>query len=280
LLLVGALVGGIAFFVKRRKKTAPVLGAPITAATPLSPSVAAPAVAPVQPSESIAEPVDPASLSLAPSEVVVLKGDLFAPSAGVLNSWKLVGTETKVSTPPLAQNMFAAAFLALEKAGDVRLEQGKKKVTFGLREVDTVLVIPNGQSTHWPAGSFEAKILTSARNRQASNSNTIKDIVYDALGQDASVVWSWALSLAHQGMASRGILGAEARKGLLSSGQTQYTLTPATSAALTRANPAAIQQLLQSCAQGRPGLFQLLNNEIKVGLKSRQEASDSGPSFD
>jgi hypothetical protein len=221
--------------------------------------------------------------SLAPSEVVALRGELFASPAGVLNSWKVVGTETKVSGPPLAQNMLAAAFLAVEQAGDVHLVQDKKKATLGLREVDTVLVVPTGQSVHWPAGSMEARIITSAGNRQASGRNNVKDIVYDILESDASLVWDWALRLAHRGLANRGLLNAEVKKGILSSGLANYSLTSAASAALAASSPAAVQQLLQACQKERPALFQLLNKEIKQGFDSRKEASSSdsgGPDLD
>jgi hypothetical protein len=269
LVVIGAIVGGVVFFKKRRKKAAP-------AAVPTSQSgpAPAPAAAPAQPAGSTPGRTGPADLSLAPSEVVALKGDLFAPSAGMLNSWKLAGSETKVSGPPLAQNMLAAAFLALEQAGDVRLEQGKKKATLGLREVDTVLVTPTGQPSNWPAGSFEAKIIASARTRQSSNRNNIKDIVFDILEQNAGLVWDWALRLAHNNMAKRGLLGSEAKKGLFS-GPARYSLTPATSAALAQANPAEIQQLLQASGKSRPEFFQLLNKEIKKGLDSRKEAADT-----
>jgi hypothetical protein len=209
--------------------------------------------------------------SLTPSEVVALRGDLFAPSAGALNSWKLVGGDKKVSGPPLAPNMFAAAFLALEKAGDARLVQSKKKAALG-REVDTVMVAPTEQTSNWPAGSFEAKIITSARNRQPSGRNNINDIVFDVLEKNAVVVWDWALRLAHNSMEKRGLLKLEAKKGFFS-GPAHYTLTPAASAPLAQANPAEIQQMLQSFAKERPEVFQLLNKEIKSGFDARLKSS-------
>jgi hypothetical protein len=172
--------------------------------------------------------------------------------------------------------MLAAAFLALEKAGDLRLVQGKKKATLGLREVDTVLVIPGGQSFRWPEGSFEAKISASSRNLQASSRNNVKDLVHNVLGENASLVWDWALRLAHNGMAKRGALEAEIKKGLLSSGLAQYNPTPQSNDALGQANLAEIKQLLQSCETNRPELFQLLNKEIKKGFDSRKEAADAG----
>jgi hypothetical protein len=277
LVVLGAIVGGIVFFVKRGKKAAPPSPAPAATAAPPSQSVA-----PTQPAGSGPEQPGLAGLSLTPSEVVALKGDLFAPSAGILNSWKLAGSEAKVSGPPLAQNMLAAAFLALEQAGNVSLEQGKKKATLGLREVDTVLVTPTEQPSNWPPGSFEARIITSARARQASSRNNVKDITFDALEEDAGLVWNWALRLAHNGLAQRGLLNAEVKKGLLSSGLAQYSLSPATSAALAETDPAEVRQLLGSCEKDRPKLFQLLNKEIKKGFDSRKEApeGDDGGGFE
>lgn len=281
LVLLGAIGGGITFFVKRSKKASTVSRLPVTPASNLH-STPGPAVAAAQPAASHPEGTNPDSLPLVPSEIVALRGDVFAPSAGVFNSWKLAGSETKVSGPPLAQVMLAAAFLALEKAGDIRLAQGKKKAALGLREVDTVLVIPGEQSYSWPEGSFEARISSSSRNLQDSNRNNVKDLVHNALGEDASLVWDWALRLAHSGMAKRGLLEAEAKKGLLSGGLTRYNLTPQTHDALSRANPEEIRALLQSCERNRPGLFQLLNHEIKKGFDSRKEAPDTdigGPDF-
>lgn len=209
--------------------------------------------------------------SLTPSEVVALRGDLFSPSAGAINSWKLVGGDKKVSGPELAANMFAAAFLGLEKAGDARLVPSKKKAALG-RQVDTVLVAPTAQTPNWPAGSFEAKILTSARNGQAKDRNNINDITFDVLEKNTSLVWVAALRLAHDSMAKRGLLQVEAKKGLFS-GPGGYTLTPAASVPLAQANPPEIQQMLQSFAKERPEISQLLNKEIKSGFNARGKGS-------
>jgi len=283
LLFIGAIVGGIVFFANRRKKAAPGSATTAVTAAPPSHSTAAPAAASVQSASLGQEQSVMAGESLAPSEVVALRGELFASSAGVLNSWQVVGREMKVSGPPLAQNMLAVAFLAMEQAGDARLVQDKKKATLGLREVDTLLVVPTGQSSNWPAGSMEARIIASANTRQASGRNNVKDIVNDVLEKDAGLVWDWALRLAHNSMANRGLLNAEVKKGILSSGLAHYSLTPAANAALAESNPAEIQQLLQSCQTDRPAFFQLLNKEIKQGFDSRKEASSSdsgGPDLD
>lgn len=211
--------------------------------------------------------------SLTPSEVVALRGDLFSPSAGAINSWKLAGGETKVSGPQLAANMFAAAFLGLEKAGDASLVPSKKKAFLG-REVDTVVVTPSDQTSSWPAGSFEAKIMASARNGQAKGHNNIKDIVFDVLEKNASLVWDSALRLAHNGMANRGLLQLEAKKGLFS-GPAKYTITPAASAVLAQAQPAEVQQLIQCCAKDRPAVSQLLNKEIASGFAARRKGDSN-----
>jgi hypothetical protein len=258
LLVLGAIGGGIAFFVRRNKRTATM--PPVT--QPASPAV-------VQPERS--ERPAAATGDLTPSEVVALRGDLFAPAAGALNSWKIAGSEAKVSGQPLAQNMLAAAFLALERAGDAHLTQSTKKGMLG-RQVDTVLVTPTQHSASWPAGSFEAKILTAARSRQASGRNNVNDIVFEILEQDAGLPWQWALQLAHNAMARRGLLMMEAPKGFLS-GAPKYSLASTASDALTQASAAEAQQLLQSCAQERPGVFQLLTKEIKSGLDARTKSS-------
>jgi hypothetical protein len=167
--------------------------------------------------------------------------------------------------------MLVTAFLALEQAGDVHLVPSKRKAMLG-RQVDTILVTPSQHSSNWPAGSIEAKILASARNRQTEGRNTTNDIVFQILEQDASLPWQWALHLAHSAMTRRGLLNAATQKGLFS-GLAQYSLTDGVSDALARVDAAAVQQLLQSYAKERPDIFQLLTKEIKAGLDARTKSS-------
>lgn len=311
LAMLGLLGGGIAFFLNRRKaarakSTLPSAPYPQPSVSKASPeyagSAAAQAPAPVPytptpaqadpapqtpaaaPSATLGTPSAPAPVpaaaptpngnSLTPSEIVLLRGEAFAPSAGMMNSWKVIGSENKVSGPPFALAAISAAFLALEQSGSVRLEDGRKKATLGLREVDTVDVIPNGSGVDWPAGSYEARIMEIAIRGISNKTPNVRDIVFHLLEEDSHVVWDWAVRIGHRGLGQRGLLDATVEKGFLKSGLTKYSMPASTAAMLTPDRVAAVQALLNEAQRQRPELMKVMHKEIKSAFGARQESAD------
>jgi hypothetical protein len=88
-------------------------------------------------------PQHAAPLVFTPSERVFLFGDRFARPAGMLGYGEVVLTSgAKVSADDLAVHTIAAAYLACEQAGAVRLEPRQGKAMFGLMKTSDLHVVP------------------------------------------------------------------------------------------------------------------------------------------
>ena len=83
-----------------------------------------------------------------PSEVVILNGERFAPSASVLNKYTVYASGQGVNANKLAVAAWSAALLANEQYGLIRLTPSVNSTLFGLVKTPTLLVEPTGADTY------------------------------------------------------------------------------------------------------------------------------------
>lgn len=216
---------------------------------------------------------------LAPSELIYLNGEQFASKAR-LNNIELFNGE-KVASDQLGQAMMAAAILANEAAGTIRLEVRKKKALFGLRKVDALYVEPVA-TANWPEGSLEAQIGLIAPQLTDANKprNEVSTILYQWMQEDAPAPWLWAAQLVRQTLAQRGLLDTVTEKKLKIFNTTRHTLPESTAALAAELPLAPVQELLETCQKTRPEVWKLLTKDIKAAISRRTEADDSDMDFD
>lgn len=211
---------------------------------------------------------------LTPSEVVLLNGSRFAGKPGFLDKWKVLGTDTEVSRRELVLNAYAAALLAGDAAGDLRLEVRGKKALLGLRTVQTLYAEP-GTATAWPAGCVEGAFRSWAERLRVKNRHQLVDILDAWQETDVTSPEDRALNLINQGLATRGLLQVIEEKKLKVFTVRRYAL-PESTAALAQAAAGEVEALLKKCQQERPELWRLLTSHIALALKRRIEQQDSG----
>lgn len=216
--------------------------------------------------------VDPAA-PLAPSELIYLNGEQFGNKAR-FNNIELFNGE-KVASDQLGQAMMAAAFLANEAAGTIRLEVRQKKALLGLRKVDALYAEPVA-SANWPQGSLEAQIGAIAAQLTDANKpgNEVSTILYQWMAEDAPAPWLWAAQLVREALARRGLLETVTEKKLKIFTTTHHILPESTAALATELPLAPVQALLETCQKRRPELWKLLTKEIKAAINRRTEADD------
>lgn len=219
-------------------------------------------------------PFDP-TYPLAPSELVLLKGDQFAKKV-MLGNIRLLHTDASVSVSQLGEAVLAAAILASEQAGGLRLELRQKKAMFGLRKVQVLYAVPTGAEIPWPDHSLEAQVCPIAKRLQPDGSgDEVSNILYAYLRQDSGSPWQSALELVMQGMAARGVLDAVEKKTLKVFTTTDYRL-PENTAVLAAKQPIEpLQGLLRACERERPEVWQGLVKELKSAVKARTEENNS-----
>ncbi|HEX8697014.1 MAG TPA: hypothetical protein VF746_31640 [Longimicrobium sp.] len=205
-----------------------------------------------------------------PSELVVLFGDRFAEEGGMLTAKEEVLTSgKKVSAEKLAHAAMAAALLAAEQSGAVRLEVRRTKALFGLMKGEKLHVVPGPRPSAWPAGTVEAAIAESAPSGPEAS-----DLFGALIGAKTANASQRFVSVVKAGLAGRGLLGTEQKKTLMVFTTMHFTLPDATRAAAGRASTDPVRDLLRSAEQGRPHEWSLMMKAIRAAITWMTETSD------
>jgi hypothetical protein len=203
-----------------------------------------------------------APLVLTPSERVLVFGDRFSSPAGMLGTNEIVlSSGNKVDVDKLAQAMFAAALLADEQAGAIRLEPRQGKAMFGLMKTEKLHIAPTGKHVGWPQGSLEAVVAASVGQHP-----TVEDLVKAIVGERSNSPGQMICTRAKAALAARGVLHAEEKKTLKVFTSVTYSLPPATRAAAEQTGAGHVEQMLRACQQQRPKLWSDLDSNIKTGF--------------
>jgi hypothetical protein len=217
--------------------------------------------------------------SLTPSEMVFLNGDQFAQKAGLFNKVKLMHTDLSVDGVQLVQMAAAAAFLANEQAGTLRLELRAKKALFGLASVQALYAEPCGALHAWPADTLEAAFPPYAERFKAEkNTHEVYSILYAWMAADRMSPFDEVIDRIRYGLGKRGLLEMREEKKLKVFTVHSYVLPDATRALVQSIPLAPVQQLLVQCEQARPQVWKALLEQIKKAISARREQSDT--SFD
>lgn len=209
--------------------------------------------------------------SLIPSEMVYFNAEKLVSTKGVFNKISLMHTDVQVNRVELAQHLLAAAFLANEQAGLMRLELRQKKVMFGLSSKTALFADPTGQPPRWEGPCLEADLLAAAG--RAANSE-VESIVSAWLGRDYSDPYDEVFLRVKMNLAGRGLLDMQEERKLKIFVSRSFSL-PTEARAFIAAQPLGpLSALLQNCQNTRPQVWQELLKQIKEAVDSRQEKMD------
>jgi hypothetical protein len=211
---------------------------------------------------------------LAPSELVLLRGEQFA-SKALLGNVQLLHSDESVSASKLGEAILAAAFLACHQAGSIRLEVRQKKALLGLRKVDRLCATPGDPSVTWPAASLEGRIGELARQYAEDDDHEVRNLVYGWLAQDSVSPWQAAIDRIKAGLAERGLLDRFDETRLKIFTVTRYELPPATGSLAAEQPLEPVHGLLEGCARERPEIWKLLTKELRAAISARTEQSDT-----
>lgn len=202
-----------------------------------------------------------APLVFTPSERVLLFGDRFAKAAGMLGDSEVVlSSGAKVGADELAVNAIAAAYLACEQAGAVRLEIRQGKAMFGLVTTRSLHVAPGQKHVSWPEGSLESWVVQGA-GREPKVSGLSQGLLCSGKENSPSQTMFGRLKAA---LAARGILHAESKTTLKVFTSVTYTFPDHARAAAEQGGTQHVQALLDACRQQRPDVWK----ELKGGIDS------------
>ena len=215
--------------------------------------------------------IDPTS-TYTPSEIVYFHGDKFAPENG-LSRTEILLCDKKVNTGKLAETMLAAAILANESAGVIRLAPVSKKGFLGIGS-KTVLGIQLVQPAAWPETSLEAELYGIVYKQYARQPVSVYDFVYNLWDMDKTNPWSEVVALARWALVRRKLLISDEKRTLKIFVSYDFSIPDERRAEISQLSTGMVQQLLSSASMV-PDKWKMLTKEISSALHARQEKSDT-----
>jgi hypothetical protein len=223
--------------------------------------------------------LDPAN-RLSPSELVLLNGEQFAKKV-MLGNIQLMHNEASVSVSQLGEAILAAAVLAVEFIGNLKLDVRSEKAMLGLRKVKSLFVKPTFTPNDWPEYSLEAQLVQIAeRLDREGESGKISDLIYIWLRQDSSSPWQSTIEMVQAGLAERGLLETTETTKLKVFTTINYSLPESTAVLAKQISIEPIRELLRTCENNQKEIWELLKKENKKAIKQRTEQSDMDMDFD
>jgi hypothetical protein len=211
---------------------------------------------------------------LTASEKMLLNAGAFAPKPGMLDTFRPVGTELEVSKKQLAQMAYAAAFLSLQSAGELKLEVCPKKALLGLRTTHALYAEPATGSSRCPDYSLEADLLSCAQQLQArKGQHEVNNVVYTFLGVDVPDPFGAALQMIYDRLSRRDLLRVVQEKKLKVFTVRHFEL-PTSTADLASGGVEDARQLIESCQKDTAELWKMLLAQIEQGIARRREQQD------
>jgi hypothetical protein len=212
----------------------------------------------------------PTVSTFAPSELVILFGDRFAPEAGLLGSKEEILTSgVKVSSEKLMNAAIKAALYTVHRSGAAKLQVRAGKALFGLMNTQKLFLLQGPGSAAFPAGSLEAYLL-----EQAVLETGVEDVLKAFIGEEVSNPPQRALGLMKRGLSERGMLEAEMKKSLLVFATIDYVLPAATRMAAEAESVEPVLQLLREFEQREPELDKAAQKAIDGARVAMTSSSD------
>ncbi len=202
-----------------------------------------------------------ADAALTPSEIVLLFGDRFASSAGMLDfKEEVVLGGATVDATELATTAVRAAVRAAVEAGSLTAELEPQKALFGLVKRLRVRLRPGAAPHAFPAGTLEAAVVERAPA-------FLRDVVAGFIGAESTDPAGRLLDQVRRGMVARGLLVEGEKKTLRVFTSVVYTVPESTRALAERVGPAAGEALLRRGGESAE-LWARMASEIGDGIGS------------
>jgi hypothetical protein len=218
----------------------------------------------------VTDAVSAAVSTFAPSELVLLFGDRFAPEAGLLASREEVLTSgVKVNAQKLMDAAVAAAFWAVHRSGAATLELRQGSKLFGLMKTQKLHIVRGTVPSPFPAGSLESVIVEASE--QAPE---VRGILESFIGSEVMDPPARVLGLMKAGLSGRDLLQTEERKTMKVFTTVAYTLPESTRAAAERQPLEPVQALLRDSEQREPELFKAVQKAIDGARVTMTESRD------
>ena len=197
-----------------------------------------------------------------PSELVVLFGEKFAEEGGMLTAKEeALVSRMKVSAEKLAHAALAAALLANEQTGVVRLEHRKGKALFGLMNTEKLHVVLGDREPTWPDGTIESTVALLAHGGP-----TVSELFQSAIGSESHNPGQQVCAMVKAGLAGRDLMDVAERKMLGMITVPHFVLRDEVRRMAMAESPAPIQAMLRDAEKNRPQIWEQVMKEIRAAM--------------
>ncbi|MBB4639113.1 hypothetical protein [Longimicrobium terrae] len=198
------------------------------------------------------------ALTFAPSELVLLNGERFAPEAGMLTGKEeLLTTGAKVHSEKLMDAAVHAAVWALVEAGTVRLETRKGKALFGLIKTEKTHLVRGAGGNPFPPRTLESFLA-----EQAGTEPELDAALAAYIGAETTDVPGRVLGIIKAGMGERNLLDVEQKKVLMVFSSVGYSLPAGTRDLAAREPVEPIIQRAARAEQTQSELYRAVHKAI------------------
>ena len=210
--------------------------------------------------------------SLAPSEIVLLCGDVFAPAETSGGLAEIIsGKSAIVAAEPLGRAILGMAILAAEQARSITLEQSRSQGPLA-GYVKALFAEPAHSPVEWPRDSLEGSIALIATNLgKTRGGNTIANLVVALLTDDSPSPWEYVLYRVKWGLESRGLLSSTGVTNPSLFRGKDWVLPPETAKNLQEQPVGMLREILTDCERKRPEVWKLLNEDIERAIERRRQ---------
>ena len=210
---------------------------------------------------------------LTPSEVVYLSGASFVAAGNLLTGYTLPGSDVRVKKDDLSARVLAAAFLALEIAGELSLAVRSRKTLLGTAQdlYADPAGLPPGTPGSYPDESLETSLLFLAERQCADGGkNEVWRIVHRLIPECIDPATSF-LDQVRAYLAERGLLQVTrtTKFGLLR--KTKFEV-PESTARLAAERVGEVQALFDACQEARPDVWEKLLQDIGKGIANSRKS--------
>lgn len=209
---------------------------------------------------------------LTPSEVIMVRGDVFAPRAeGFLTTkTRLINSDLPVLTETLSRTILAAALLANEGVGNLRFEEQERTGFFG-RRYTALMALAAHMNYRWPPDTLEDALCRIVAD---SKPLKVRELVYKVLESSASEPGKIAPNVIQRGLAKRGLVAKAPmtlRDFVLT--DSRYTAPQSTFGLATSQAIRSVQDMLSATEIARPALWAMLIAQIDDAVDRRTDRS-------
>lgn len=212
----------------------------------------------------------PAQPTFVPSELVALFGEHFAGEGGMLAAKEeALVSRVKVSAEKLAHAALAAALLANEQAGAVRLEHRKGKALFGLVSTEKLHVVLGEREAAWPDGTLEASVALLAHGGP-----TVAELFQSVIAAESHNPGQRVCSMVKAGLAGRDLMDVAEKKMLGLITVPQFILRDEVRRMAMAASHQPVLAMLQRTERERPDIWEKVMKDIRAAMTWMTSSSD------